>query len=154
MSVENALLQFQRTMPEAGAIQSLSNSVNPPSFNPTLYFVRTTILSAYLKLYTADWENNAQSRDKALSVISQMASDIKAVSGVPFAQFPVCIGVSKRGALHSALLILAGSMYGSLAAKHASGRFIETLFQLHRSQQFDFTLPNSNLIPLFARFPP
>jgi uncharacterized membrane protein YdjX (TVP38/TMEM64 family) len=141
-------------MPEAGTIRSFSSSANSPGFNPMLYFVRTTVLSAFLKLYTADWENDAQSRNKALFTISQMADDIRAISGIPFAQFHVCIGVSKCGTLHGGLLILAGSMYGSLVAKHVFRRFTETLLRLHRSQRFDFVMPNSTSMLLLAHLPP
>ena len=35
-----------------------------------LYFVRTMVLSAFLKLCMADWKNDAQMREKALFTVS------------------------------------------------------------------------------------
>ena len=149
MSVENALLQFQRTMPDAGIGRPIPGSENSSSFNPMLLVVRATVLSAFLKLYMVDWETDAQSRGKAMSVISEMANDMRAISGTPLGQSSMCIGVSEQHSHCCGILILSGSMHGSLLVKHALVRFIETLFLLHQRVQFDFILPKSVSMPLF-----
>ena len=142
LSVENALLQFQRTMPDAGARQPSPGSVNSPSFSPGLCLVKTTVLCAFLKLYTADWENDAQSKENALFTISQMVNDIRALSGISFAQLRTCMGVSGSDTLRRELLILSGSSYGSLGVRHAFVRFTETLPRRHRRRRLDFVMPN------------
>ena len=134
VAIENALLQFQKTMPDAGFCQSSPGPVSSASFSPTLYFVRTTVLCALLKLYMAEWENDAQSKEKAMNQISQMVDDISALSGISFAQLRVCMWVSGCDILRGGLLILSGSAYGSLGVRRAFMRFTETDPRRHRRQ--------------------
>ena len=93
--VENTLLQFQRTMPDTSIIQSPPSSANSSEFDSMLYFVRTTVLSAFLKLYMADWKNDAQMREKALFTVSQMVNEIRGIPETSFVQFSRSIGVNE-----------------------------------------------------------